>query len=326
MFFVRLQIFLLAVFLSILMLLSPIASSYNLLLKGGNDFAKLNYSKEEKGAKERHENSYKAVDGLNEKLAFKIKGYWNISDALISCANKSSKLERDRCLMRNALSYSFGWAVEEINESKINCANSSVSYRMRCRLEEYKKARNESRLGLSFVPQECISLAGAERAMCLSRYAVLQPCINKKNDKERFLCARVQLGLNASAKELVEECKQKALKLVSNASLNASGEQIQELSVGACVASVRARVYYDALFRLDNLQQKAMRLSEFNVSDDDIAGFLEKIEGLKLKFALQESVEGKKEVLKQAMDEWREFFHLAILQASKKENVAALPK
>ncbi len=274
---------------------------------------------------------------------------WNSTLAAQNCSNLSGEDALERCMMRMTRSTYLGDEDEhEVDESKLSCANgSSMDERVRCRLKVRSEEREDERGNLSYMPEECRNLTGDERAVCLSRYDSLQPCHEKDDDENRFSCARRALGLNGSAKELVEQCKE-MIRGGTNQTAPTGGNQTNVTNnqtagtnetsagnqtggtnttnvtsnqtssanysnpgIGACVAAVRARVFADASFRLGNLEEKAARLSAYNVSNSTIAEFVLKMEELKLKFIAAESVPAKKEVLREAQKAWEEFLKAA---------------
>lgn len=276
----------------------------------------------------------------------------DMQDAVRRCAQMGNRTEIANCLLQaaNASLYA-DEPLRVVNESSLRCANASTAReRAACRLS---LKREEQEKGLYYMPEECRNLTGEERATCLSRYDAIQPCRFEKGDDARFKCVRARIGLNASAKELVAECKLQVRGNGTNASVNDSGnvstnasagndtindttngingsndtnttvgngtntsiDDDSERGIGGCVAAVRARVFEDAKFRIYNLEEKAERLAKYGVSNETIAEFIVKLEELKAQFVAAEGVEAKKAVLRQAEEAWKEFLAKARAEA-----------
>ncbi|MCL6089162.1 MAG: hypothetical protein M1530_03295 [Candidatus Marsarchaeota archaeon] len=161
-------------------------------------------------SKERSDSKEDSSDEREDSRMKSTPRMWNSTLAAQNCSNLSGEDAREKCMMRMTRSTYLGDEDEhEVDESKLSCSNgSSMDERVRCRLKVRSEEREDERRNLSYMPEECRNLTGDERAVCLSRYDSLQPCHEEDDDEKRFSCARSKLGLNKSAKELVEQCKE----------------------------------------------------------------------------------------------------------------------
>lgn len=257
---------------------------------------------------------------------------WNATEAALRCSDEETDEKNERCMMKMANASLYSKAeLREVNESWLHCANeSTLSARTACRLE---LPENEQKDGLYYLPEECRNLSGEERGACLARYDAIQPCRFETGDDERFKCVRERIGLNASAKELVDECKRQvrgntSASAAGNGSANDEGNagaginnsmnggsNDNERGIGACVSEVRAQVFEESKFRIYNLEEKAERLSSYGVSNATITEFVSKLEEYKAQFVAADGSAAKKDVLKQVEAAWKEFVQKARTEA-----------
>src|SRR3989338_4878970 len=88
---------------------------------------------------------------------------------------------------------------EEAEEEKIDgieCTNlKTTKERVSCRLEQ-EKGEQEEQLDLYYLPEECATLSGASRGICIARYKSVQTCWKFPVGEERVSCAKRAIRLD----------------------------------------------------------------------------------------------------------------------------------
>lgn len=253
-----------------------------------------------------------------EKLEIRIKAM-NMGEI------RQYALENNVSLMRAAMM--------SINESELQCDGDSLRERVECRV---RMNRSEDDDNLKYFPEECRNTTNDSRTECLARQRIMQSCRLEAGDDRKITCAREALNITKSARSLVEDCKLQvrganwtdsstggnAGNWTNATNATANRGNWTNPGIGKCVSEVRSKVYEEAKFRLQNLEEKAQRLQRMGVGNSTIVDFVAQMEELKVKFDAADGADAKKAVLQEAQDAWKAFVAQARQEIADAKNAA----
>ncbi|RLG19485.1 hypothetical protein DRN67_02550 [Candidatus Micrarchaeota archaeon] len=203
-------------------------------------------------------------------------------------------------------------------EPNLKCGNqATVEERARCRVRitevEAVQASNtgapaqaQVQAELQHMPEECHALQGTEQAACIARYRVMYSCMAKSNDVARENCMKSELQLG----QVVEQ-KQTCLS-------EEAGEK-QE-----CLRELHQNIYEMIKFRFQNLITKAERLEEKGASEELVVEFIAAIEQKTVEFDEAQTIDERKEIVRQVAELWRNFVRAAIAEINEARQAGAV--
>jgi hypothetical protein len=168
------------------------------------------------------------------------------------------------------------------SEEDLKCSDlPTMRERIACRIKLTRE--NE----LNYLPEECRVLTGLERAKCINNYKNTIICFNKESDEERVNCARRAIGLQiATIQQARSDCK---------------GNQ-------TCLNELKEKVFTLIKFRFYNLEYKAQEImKKYNISESIVVNFISSIENKKQEFNSADSIEEKKQIVRDVMNLWKQF-------------------
>lgn len=173
---------------------------------------------------------------------------------------------------------------------KLKCSNlATTKDRVKCRLALSENELDEE-LKISYLPEECRAMKNdADKENCVFLYGNVQKCWSYQGE-QRIGCVKGILNLK-SAKDEVMACKQ----------LNESG-------TGKCMQEAKAKVFNLVKFRLYELEERAEEyLEEGKINQEEAAEFIAKVEEKKKEFNDESAIEGKKQIVLEVRELWKEF-------------------
>jgi len=175
--------------------------------------------------------------------------------------------------------------------------------RVRCRVKETVKVRgvevrgaNASQISTSAtsVREACGELQGTRQVACMARYRVIEKCPFLPTMRASDVCVRNQLRITENVRERVRECDDDD----SNAS--------------ACRAGIADDVDTLVISRFEVLKERALRLQEKGAGDELVATFIANVELKVVEYESAQTVDGKKQVVRDVARLWREFVKSAV--------------
>ena len=213
--------------------------------------------------------------------------------------------------------------------ARLECGEEDTrSERVRCRVRANAEAREAARAGhsdesgdddetesededdengdsLRHMPEECRELTGTEHAACIARYRVIYNCLEKENDRAREACMKSEVVLN----RVID---------ARNICRALEGEERRE-----CLSELREKVYNLLRFRFQNLIAKAEKLQEKGASEELVVGFIDSMEQKAQEFKDADTIAEKKQVVREAVQLWREFVREAVKQIREARQAAS---
>ncbi len=223
---------------------------------------------------------------LQGRYALEVEGATDISNIDLvqvshpECVGKYYKYAKAKCVQEDVVV-----AEKEKKGEELKCGGYiDIKDRVQCRLGLREDQKDEYE---NFYPEECRVRSDVDD--CLKTYKSVQPCWKMANGAERIACVRGALELGSFADE-----KKKCAKFM--------GEN-RDL----CMDRWKQRGYALVKFRLYNLEENAEELMEKGyLSQEEVGDFVVKMEEKKQKFNLVGSTKGRKQILLDARQDWRE--------------------
>ncbi|MEK7664008.1 MAG: hypothetical protein AAB340_00965 [Patescibacteria group bacterium] len=177
---------------------------------------------------------------------------------------------------------------------KLQCGNKeTLRERIYCRLN-LAPAGVARELEIQYLPEGCKGQAGHEQKECVNTYKSFQPCWNKKEGEERFLCARSALKLGSSISEQTKLCKVKV-----------DNEQAQ------CKYELLEKVLFMITFRFYDLEIRAETLAEKGVDLNTVADFETIVESKKQGFYKAKTNKERLQIILDVRKAWQDFVNEA---------------
>ncbi len=171
-------------------------------------------------------------------------------------------------------------------ETNLKCSElKTARERSKCRVNLPEE--NE----LNYLPEECRELTGISKARCVTTYQTVQQCFTLENDVARVSCAKKNLVLSRVADEKI--------KCANNST---------------CTEELKVKVFDLVKFRIYNLEYKAQELREKGVDESLVLDFITSAEEKKVEFNNAQTLEEKKQVVRDVIQLWTEFIKKAMEQ------------
>ena len=187
------------------------------------------------------------------------------------------------------------------DEAKLKCGNlGTLKERISCRLG-LEKDEQEKELELYYLPEECRTLSGSARGICIARYKSVQTCWKFPIGDERVSCVKRAMKLGT-----IQEEKEACNKL--------TGEE-----KSTCVRELKNKVYdlikwhfYDSEERAEDFMNRGL------VDKETVTDYIEKTEQNKAKFNEAKTKEQRKDIILAVKKDWQEFAHIVRENLGKK--------
>ncbi len=157
------------------------------------------------------------------------------------------------------------------------CEQTALRERVKCRLSV--KAEDT----LPYVPEACRTLASGNKAACVAKYNLIQPCRRLDSDENRVACVKQKLQLHTISEEKTPACLQNA----------------------ACRERLKGKVFDVVEFRIYNIEERAEAYRETN--ENAVVDFIAQMEMKKQEFKNAQSIGEKKDVIRSIGRIWGEF-------------------
>ncbi|MEK6904075.1 MAG: hypothetical protein AABW87_00610 [Nanoarchaeota archaeon] len=168
--------------------------------------------------------------------------------------------------------------------SKSDCKDlPTMKDRIRCRINLPEGSEYD------YVPEECRAIGGgAAGDKCAKNYQILRKCFENKNYGFQVVCAKQSLNFKTgNVRDAIEACEAEANKL-------------------ACYQNLKEDTYSLAKFRIYALDQHIENLKEQGkISEDTAVEAIAALEEKKQDFNQIQTVEGKKQVIREVQAIWR---------------------
>lgn len=179
---------------------------------------------------------------------------------------------------------------EDSEEDELKCGNlGTLRERVSCRLG-LEEDEQEEELELYYLPEECRTLSGSVRGICIARYKSVQTCWKFPIGDERVSCVKRTMKLGTLQEEK-ETC-------------NALTEQ--EKSV--CVRDLKNKVYNLIKWRFYDLEERAEDFMQRGFVDkESTVDFVGELEKKKIRFNEADTKEERKNIILDVRMIWKEF-------------------
>ena len=175
-------------------------------------------------------------------------------------------------------------------DGELKCGNlSALKERVSCRLD-LEKEEQEEELELYYLPEECRSLSGSQRGLCIARYKSVQTCWKFPVGNERISCVKRAIKLE-NLQQQKEICNVKT-----------GNEKTQ------CKKELKDKGYSLIKWHFYDLEERAEEFMVRGLVDKAVvADFIEKTEQNKAKFNEARTKEERKEVILSVKEDWKGF-------------------
>ncbi|MBI2650971.1 hypothetical protein HYX01_00695 [Candidatus Woesearchaeota archaeon] len=164
----------------------------------------------------------------------------------------------------------------------------TMKERVSCRLS-LEEDEQQSEISLNYLPEECSSLSGSARGICIARYKSVQTCW-KFSGEERISCVKKTIKLG-NLQEEKERC-----------GILAGNEK------SSCLNELKNKVYNLIKWRFYDLEEKAEDFMKRGFVGKEIAtDFIVNTEQNKMKFNDVEAIGQKKDVILEVRNDWKQF-------------------
>ncbi len=171
---------------------------------------------------------------------------------------------------------------------ELKCGNyPSLKERIVCRLG-LEEDEQEEELELYYLPEECSTLSGAARGICIARYKTVQTCWKFPIGEERVSCAKKAIKLGS-----IQEEKEKCDKL--------TGE-----NKSICAGEIKNKSYNLIKWKFYDLEERAEDFLKRGIINEDSAiDFIAKTEQNKMIFNEAKTKEERKEIILDVRQDWK---------------------
>ena len=176
------------------------------------------------------------------------------------------------------------------DEKELKCSNlNALKERISCRLN-LEQEEQEGELKIYYLPEECRSLSGSQRGLCIASYKSVQTCWKFPVGNERISCVKRVIKLE-NLQQQKEICNSKAVD-----------EKAQ------CKKELKDKGYSLIKWHFYDLEERAENLMlRGHIDKDTVVDFISKTEQNKISFNDAKTKEKRLGIILAVKNDWKEF-------------------